>query len=56
MRARLAARPELGAVFGRIRVKVEPGAVQHQGYAKVDGRFIPNGILGTGLFRHSTEK
>jgi glycosyltransferase involved in cell wall biosynthesis len=47
----LAAHPEIDAVFGRIRVKREPGAPD-RGYGAVDGHFFPNGgVLGTGMFR-----
>ena len=48
---RLAENPALDAVFGRLRIQLEPDAPPHLNYDAADGKFIPKGVLGTGLFR-----
>lgn len=45
--------PELGAVFGRMRLRLESDAVPWQWLLDMDGRHVPGPNLGTGLFRNS---
>jgi glycosyltransferase involved in cell wall biosynthesis len=44
---------ELGAVFGRMRIQLEPDATPWQWLLDMDGRHVPGPNLGTGLFRRS---
>jgi glycosyltransferase involved in cell wall biosynthesis len=44
--------PQLDAVFGRMRIKLESGATPWQWIVDYDGRHVPGPNLGTGLFRH----
>ncbi len=55
MRAYLLATPDAGGVSGRLKIQVEPGASAN-GYDAADGKFAPNGVLGTGLFRQEAIK
>lgn len=43
--------PRLGAVFGRMRIRLDPGATPWQWILDLDGRHVPGPNLGTGLFR-----
>jgi hypothetical protein len=45
--------PQFDAVFGRMRIKLEPGATPWQWIVDYDGRHVPGPNLGTGLFRSS---
>jgi glycosyltransferase involved in cell wall biosynthesis len=42
----------IGAVFGRMRIRLDPGATPWQWIVDLDGRHVPGPNLGTGLFRH----
>ncbi len=42
---------QLDAVFGRMRVRLDPGATPWQWILDLDGRHVPGPNLGTGLFR-----
>jgi glycosyltransferase involved in cell wall biosynthesis len=44
-------KPNVDAVFGRMRVKFEAGAQLNQRMAAMDGRHVGVASLGTGLFR-----
>ena len=48
--------PQLDAVFGRMRIKLEPGATPWQWIIDYDGRHVPGPNLGTALFRHDVLK
>jgi glycosyltransferase involved in cell wall biosynthesis len=43
--------PRVDAVFGRMRIRIEPGAIPWQWVLDLDGRHVPGPNLGTGLFR-----
>jgi Glycosyltransferases, probably involved in cell wall biogenesis len=43
--------PQVDAVFGRIRIRLDPGATPWQWILDLDGRHVPGPNLGTGLFR-----
>jgi glycosyltransferase involved in cell wall biosynthesis len=43
--------PQLDAVFGRMRIRLDPGATPWQWIVDFDGRHVPGPNLGTGLFR-----
>ena len=43
--------PHIGAVFGRMRIRLDPGATPWQWILDLDGRHVPGPNLGTGLFR-----
>ncbi len=43
--------PHVGAVFGRMRIRLDPGAIPWQWVLHLDGRHVPGPNLGTGLFR-----
>lgn len=43
--------PGIDAVFGRMRVKFEPGARQNERMSAMDGRHVGVASVGTGLFR-----
>lgn len=45
--------PQIGAVFGRMRIRVEPNGIPWQWLLDMDGRHVPGPNLGTGLFRCS---
>jgi glycosyltransferase involved in cell wall biosynthesis len=45
--------PNLDALFGRIRVKLEPGAIPRQWILDQDNSHVLGANLGTGLFRRS---
>lgn len=42
---------DIGAVFGRMRVRFEPGAPRIERIAALDNRHVPMVSVGTGLFR-----
>jgi glycosyltransferase involved in cell wall biosynthesis len=44
-------RPEIDAVFGRMRVKFEQGSQLNERMAAMDGRHVGVASVGTGLFR-----
>jgi glycosyltransferase involved in cell wall biosynthesis len=44
---------ELGAVFGRMHIYLESGAIPWQWLLDMDGRHVPGANLGTALFRRS---
>jgi glycosyltransferase involved in cell wall biosynthesis len=44
-------RPDVDAVFGRMRVKFEAGALHNERMAAMDGRHVGVASVGTGLFR-----
>jgi glycosyltransferase involved in cell wall biosynthesis len=46
--------PDIGAVFGRMRIRLDPGATPWQWILDLDGRHVPGPNLGTGLFRSRT--
>ena len=46
--------PQLDAVFGRMRIRLEPGSTPWPWILKLDGRHVPGSNLGTGLFRQSS--
>lgn len=43
--------PQVDAVFGRLRIRLDPGATPWQWILDLDGRHVPGPNLGTGLFR-----
>lgn len=43
--------PGIEAVFGRMRIRLDPGATAWQWVLDLDGRHVPGPNLGTGLFR-----
>jgi len=43
--------PQVDAVFGRMRIRLDPGATPWQWVLDLDGRHVPGPNLGTGLFR-----
>jgi glycosyltransferase involved in cell wall biosynthesis len=43
--------PQLDAVFGRMRIRLDPGATPWPWIVDFDGRHVPGPNLGTGLFR-----
>ena len=43
--------PHIGAVFGRMRIHLDPGATPWRWILDLDGRHVPGSNLGTGLFR-----
>ena len=45
--------PRIDAVFGRMRIRLEPGAIPWQWVLDLDGRHVPGPNLGTGMFRSS---
>jgi glycosyltransferase involved in cell wall biosynthesis len=45
--------PHVGAVFGRMRIRLDPGATPWEWILNLDGRHVPGPNLGTGLFRTS---
>jgi glycosyltransferase involved in cell wall biosynthesis len=49
----LADEPKVDAVFGRMRIRLDPGATPWPWILNLDGRHAPGPNLGTGLFRHS---
>jgi glycosyltransferase involved in cell wall biosynthesis len=53
MRKALADDPQLDAVFGRMRIQLEPGSTPWKWILELDGRHVPGPNLGTGLFRRS---
>jgi glycosyltransferase involved in cell wall biosynthesis len=46
--------PRLDAVFGRMRIRLEPDAIPWRWVLDLDGRHVPGPNLGTGLFRSSS--
>jgi glycosyltransferase involved in cell wall biosynthesis len=44
--------PHVDAVFGRMRIRLDPGATPWQWILDLDGRHVPGPNLGTGLFRN----
>ncbi len=51
MRQVLADGPAIDAVFGRMRIRLDPGATPWPWILDLDGRHVPGPNLGTGLFR-----
>jgi glycosyltransferase involved in cell wall biosynthesis len=51
MRRALAENPAVDAVFGRIRIRFEPGVAPSALYLAVDGKFPKNGSVCCGLYR-----
>jgi glycosyltransferase involved in cell wall biosynthesis len=45
--------PHVDAVFGRLRIRLDPGATPWQWILDLDGRHVPGPNLGSGLFRGS---
>lgn len=45
--------PGLGAIFGRMRIRLEPDGVPWRWVIDMDGRHVPGSNLGTALFRRS---
>jgi glycosyltransferase involved in cell wall biosynthesis len=45
--------PQLDAVFGRMRIRLESDGIPWQWLLDMDGRHVPGPNLGTGLFRGS---
>jgi glycosyltransferase involved in cell wall biosynthesis len=45
--------PQVDAVFGRMRIRLDPGAIPWQWIVDMDNRHIPGPNLGTGLFRRT---
>jgi glycosyltransferase involved in cell wall biosynthesis len=45
--------PKVDAVFGRMRIRLDPGATPWQWILNLDGRHVPGPNLGTGLFRNT---
>jgi glycosyltransferase involved in cell wall biosynthesis len=43
--------PQIDAVFGRMRIRLDPGATPWQWVLDLNGRHVPGPNLGTGLFR-----
>jgi len=43
--------PQVDAVFGRLRIRLDSGATPWQWIVDLDGRHVPGPNLGTGLFR-----
>ena len=43
--------PHIGAVFGRMRIRLDPGATPWKWILDLNGRHVPGPNLGTGLFR-----
>jgi glycosyltransferase involved in cell wall biosynthesis len=43
--------PRIGAVFGRMRIHLDPGATPWRWILALEGRHVPGPNLGTGLFR-----
>jgi len=43
---------QVDAVFGRMRIRLDPGATPWQWILDFDGRHVPGPNLGTGLFRN----
>lgn len=43
--------PQIGAVFGRMRIRLDSGATPWPWVLELDGRHVPGPNLGTGLFR-----
>jgi glycosyltransferase involved in cell wall biosynthesis len=44
--------PQIGAVFGRMRIRLDPAGTPWQWIVDLDGRHVPGPNLGTGLFRN----
>jgi hypothetical protein len=56
MRAVLSEKPAVDAVFGKVRLRFEPGAPYVAEFSRMDGSFLRTGTVGCGLFRNGLLK